>query len=43
MNEIPITVPLLNEILAYLGGRPFIEVAQLIGKIQEEIKRVPHE
>ena len=36
MEEIKITTQLLNGILQYLGGRPFVEVAGLIQEIQKQ-------
>ena len=35
-NKISLSVELVNGILNYLGTKPFIEVAPLINKIQEE-------
>lgn len=44
MKEFTVSETLLNDILQYLGGRPYIEVAQLIqkiGKVVEPSKVVP--
>ena len=35
-NKVYLSVDLVNGILNYLGQRPFVEVAGLINKIQEE-------
>lgn len=37
MREFTVSESLLNEILQYLGGRPYVEVAQLIQKIGKVI------
>ena len=36
MDEIKLTTQLVNAIMQYLGGRPFVEVAALIQAIQKE-------
>lgn len=36
MNEIRLSTQLVNGILQYLGGRPFVEVAGLIQAVQKE-------
>ena len=36
MQSINLSVELVNAVLNYLGSRPFVEVAGLITKIQEE-------
>lgn len=37
-NKIALSVELVNGILNYLGTKPFVEVAPLIGKLHEEAK-----
>ena len=41
MNELIITTQVLNQILGYLGSRPYQEVFQLIEAIQNEAKNQP--
>lgn len=36
MDEIKLSTELVNAILQYLGGRPFVEVAGLINGIQQQ-------
>ena len=36
MNELKLSTDLVNAILQYLGNRPFVEVAGLIGEIQKQ-------
>lgn len=36
MQSINLSVDLVNNLLNYLGTKPFMEVAGLIGRIQEE-------
>jgi hypothetical protein len=36
MNEIKLSVDLLNAVMQYLGSRPFVEVAGLIQGIQQQ-------
>jgi len=36
MQNLTLTVDLVNAILQYLSGKPFSEVNQLIGAIQQE-------
>lgn len=36
MQKVELSVELVNAILNYLGTKPFVEVAGLINKIQEE-------
>ncbi len=36
MNTVNLSVELVNAVLNYLGSKPFMEVAGLIQKIQEE-------
>jgi len=44
MQDLKLPVNLVNAILQYLGGRPFVEVSQLIQAIQKEAeKQVPAE
>jgi hypothetical protein len=38
MEKISITTQLLNQVLGYLGTRPYQEVYQLISAIQDEAK-----
>lgn len=38
MQSITLSVELINNILAYLGSRPFVEVAGLINNIHEQAK-----
>lgn len=41
MNELIISTQTLNQVLAYLGARPYQEVFQLIEAIQNEAKNQP--
>jgi hypothetical protein len=41
MNELIISTQTLNQVLAYLGSRPYQEVFQLIEAIQNEAKNQP--
>jgi hypothetical protein len=41
MDKLIISTPLLNNILAYLGTRPYQEVFQLIEALQDEAKNQP--
>ena len=41
MNELVISTQTLNQVLAYLGSRPYQEVFQLIEAIQNEAKNQP--
>ena len=41
MNELIITTQVLNQVLGYLGSRPYQEVFQLIEAIQNEAKNQP--
>ena len=41
MEKISLSVELVNQILAYLGTRPYQEVFQLIEAIQKEAKEQP--
>ena len=36
MNEIKLTTELVNEILQYLGTKPFIEVSKIINEILKQ-------
>jgi hypothetical protein len=36
MQKITLSTELVNAILQYLGSRPFVEVQQLIGGIQQQ-------
>lgn len=36
MSNLILSVDLVNNILQYLGSRPFVEVAHLISEIQKE-------
>ena len=36
MEKVALSIELVNGILNYLGSKPFVEVAPLINKIQEE-------
>lgn len=36
--KISLSIELINSVLAYLGTRPFVEVANLINSIHEEAK-----
>jgi len=36
MDEIKLSTNLINGILQYLGGRPFVEVTGLISEIQKQ-------
>lgn len=38
MQKIELTIDLVNALLNYLGSRPFVEVANLINRVQEEAK-----
>lgn len=39
MNELKLPVDLVNAIMAYLGNRPFVEVAGLIQAVQAEASK----
>ena len=41
MNELIISTQVLNQVLGYLGSRPYQEVFQLIEAIQNEAKNQP--
>ena len=41
MDKLIISTPVLNNILAYLGTRPYQEVFQLIEALQNEAKNQP--
>ncbi len=41
MDKLIISTPVLNNILAYLGSRPYQEVFQLIEALQNEAKNQP--
>lgn len=41
MEKLIISTPLLNNILGYLGSRPYQEVYQLIEALQNEAKNQP--
>jgi len=41
MDKLIISTPLLNNILGYLGSRPYQEVFQLIEALQNEAKSQP--
>jgi hypothetical protein len=41
MENLQISVKLLNQILGYLGNRPYTEVFQLVEAIQAEAKNQP--
>jgi len=41
MNELVISTQVLNQILAYLGSRPYQEVFQMIEALQAEAKNQP--
>lgn len=41
MENLQISVKTLNQILAYLGARPYTEVFQLVEAIQNEAKNQP--
>ena len=36
MNEIKLSIDLVNAILQYLGSQPYVEVASIIGGIQQQ-------
>lgn len=36
MNEIKLSIDLINAILQYLGSQPYVEVASFIGEIQKQ-------
>ena len=38
MNKITISVQILNQVMGYLGARPYQEVYQLITALQSEAK-----
>ena len=38
MNKITISVQILNQVMGYLGSRPYQEVYQLITALQDEAK-----
>ena len=39
MEKITLPTPLVNQIMAYLGTRPFQEVFQLIQEVQKEAQQ----
>ena len=41
MEKLQISTQLLNQLMAYLGTRPYQEVFQLIDAIQKEAKEQP--
>lgn len=41
MEHLQISVKLLNQILSYLGNRPYTEVFQLVEALQNEAKNQP--
>ena len=41
MNELIISTQVLNQVLGYLGTRPYQEVYQLIDALQNEAKNQP--
>lgn len=41
MEQMQISVKLLNQILGYLGNRPYTEVFQLVEALQNEAKNQP--
>jgi hypothetical protein len=41
MNELIISTQVLNQVLGYLGTRPYQEVYQLIEALQNEAKNQP--
>lgn len=41
MENLQISVKLLNQILGYLGNRPYTEVFQLVEALQNEAKNQP--
>ena len=44
MNEIKLSINLVNGILQYLGSRPFVEVSGIIQAINEEAaKQMPQQ
>jgi hypothetical protein len=43
VDKIVLSVTAINQVLAYLGTRPYQEVWQLIDKLQEEAKNQPKE
>ena len=38
MDKVTITTALLNSIVQYLANRPYVEVAGLIERVQQELK-----
>lgn len=36
-SKVTLSIKTLNEVLAYLGTRPFAEVFQLINKVSQEV------
>jgi hypothetical protein len=38
MDKVTITTSLLNSIVQYLANRPYVEVAGLIERVQQELK-----
>lgn len=38
MSEVKLSLNLVNQLLAYLGSRPYQEVFNLVNSIQEEAK-----
>jgi hypothetical protein len=46
METIKLSATLVNTLLQYLGGRPYVEVANLISAIQQEVSKkeeIPNE
>lgn len=43
MEKIKVSVHLLNQVMGYLGTRPYQEVFQLIEALQNEAKNQPKE
>jgi len=41
MDKLIISTPVLNQVLGYLGTRPYQEVFQLIEALQDEAKNQP--
>jgi hypothetical protein len=41
MNELIISTQVLNQVLGYLGSRPYQEVFQLVEAIQKEAQNQP--
>lgn len=43
MEKVSISTALLNSIIQYLANRPYVEVAGLIERVQQELKRKDQE